>query len=151
MQIDINTSVSVPPALNIPTMLNYADLLSKVEGRDLYKHIARMNVAAGDLAANATEGIEDREDIYDEVAGLLLRATIFGLAYGMSAGDLMAALGRETGRLIKAGIESRIADQMNEAGFGTPSSDPFAALMQGVQDAIQNSGATEGCSACASH
>lgn len=117
MNISIATNVSVPPALGFSDMLKYADKVASVEGKDLFKHVAKMGTAAGDLAATAVENFQPNEHTYDEVAGLILRASIFGIAHGMNPNDLAAALGRETERLVRDGLASKVEKVVSAAGF----------------------------------
>lgn len=121
MQIESNITVHTRPVTNFATLIQYAEGVASVEGKDLYKHVAKMGTAAGDLAATATNDFEQPDDhTFDEVAGLVLRGVIFGLAHGMTAGDLQVALGREAARLIQDGAEKRVQDALNASGFGTP-------------------------------
>lgn len=121
MQIESNIKVHTQPVTNFNTLLQYAEGVASVEGKDLYKHVAKMGTAAGDLAATATNDFEQSKDhTYDEVAGLVLRGVIFGIAHGMTARDLQEALGREAGRLVQEGVEKRVQDNLNAANFATP-------------------------------
>lgn len=121
MQIESNIKVSTQSVTDFDTLLRYAESVASVEGKDLYKHVAKMGTAAGDLAATATNDFNQPKDrTYDEVAGLVLRCVIFGLAHGMKANDLQEALGREAGRLVHDGVDKRVHDFLNSANFATP-------------------------------
>ena len=117
MQIQVATTVTVPPALGFSDLLKYGEQVAKVEGKDLFRHVAKMSTAAGDLAATAVENFQPNEHTYDEVAGLVLRAAIFGIAHGMTPNDLAAALGRETERLVRDGLATRVEKTLETAGF----------------------------------
>lgn len=117
MNISVATHVSVPPALGFSDLLKYADQVANIEGKDLFKHVAKMGTAAGDLAATAVENFQPDEHTYDEVAGLILRASIFGIAHGMNPNDLAAALGRETERLVRDGLAGKVEQVMTAAGI----------------------------------
>lgn len=118
MQIQVVTTVAVPPAFGFSGLLKCAEQIAKIEGKDLFRHVAKMSTAAGDLAATAVENFQPDEHTYDEVAGLVLRAAIFGIAHGMTPNDLAAALGRETERLVRDGVVSKIDKALAESDFG---------------------------------
>lgn len=109
-------------------LLMVADAVAGVEGKDLYKHAAKMGVAAGDLAACLTEdegGEMNREGVFDEVAALIIRASIFGSAYGMTARDLKSAIERESSRMVCQGIEKRVHAQIKQSGLAVSGSRSF--------------------------
>lgn len=122
MQITTEVTVVVPEAKGFQDLFDFAETLANVEGKDLYRHVAKMNVAAGDLAACVTERtprFPTEDAVFDEVAALVLRSVIFGLAHGMTEDDMGEALSRETSRLVRRGLVSRIEDELDVAGIQT--------------------------------
>lgn len=118
MQISVATNVSVPPALGFSDLMKYAGQVANVEGKNLYMHVAKMSTAAGDLAATAASDIgQPKEHTYEEVADLMLRAAIFGLAHGMNPNDLSVALGSATERLVRDGLATKVEKLMESTGF----------------------------------
>lgn len=122
MNMKVSTIIAVQGTnvADLGDLLMVADAVASIEGKDLYKHTAKMNVAAGDLAACLTEakdGFPAREDVFDEVASLVIRATIFGVAHGMNAAQLAAAIERESVRMVGGAVSERVSAEIKKSGF----------------------------------
>lgn len=120
MQLSAIVSVQSSPVVDLSDLLMVAEQVASAEGKNLYMHTAKMGVAAGDLAACLTEskdGFPRQEEIYDEVAALVVRATIFGVAHGMNGDQLRAAIERESSRLVGAAMSERVEGAIKDAGL----------------------------------
>lgn len=106
MQVVISQEV-IPSAVNtIEDIFSAAANVSAVEGLDLMNQTIKMNIAAGDLAACLTEKTpcnckDCSEELHDEVAALILRAVIFGTAFGMTPDDLRKGFEREAAQAMR--------------------------------------------------
>lgn len=118
-KVNITTAVNieVDHAERFEDLFDYAENIVEVEGKNLHKRVAKMSVAAGDLAATIVDGFETGEPAYDEVAGLILRAATLGLSLGMTAEDLKSAIARETMRMLRESLGDRVAKMMDKSGF----------------------------------
>lgn len=123
MELNVTNELSVAPAMDIETIIDYAGAVDNAESIDDFgmSREAALAISSGDLVKESSlvQTEKPTDDLFTAVGATVLRAVSIGKYYGMTADDLKQAIGIATDQAMSKCIQRGINGIVESLGFNS--------------------------------